>query len=154
MTKRKNPALYEKRGRPAAVTDAVVDKMLHAAALGLNNNQTAVYAGISKDVLYKYMREHPDIKDRLDTLRNRPAAVAVANVVNEIDRGNIDASKWYLERKCRDEYGTRPETAIAIAGVGVLADKENALADYMRGFLGLSGGADDKNIVDMPLERP
>lgn len=153
MTRKKLPSEYKKRGRPAAVDNDVVDKLLHAAAMGLNNNQTAVYAGISKDVLYKYMREHPDIKDRLETLRNRPAAVAVANVVNEIDRGNIDASKWYLERKCRDEYGTRPDTAIAIAGVGVLADKESALADYMRGFLGLSDMSGGENTIDMPLKR-
>jgi hypothetical protein len=42
-------------------------------------------------------------------LKKNPVAAATLNIVKAIDSGDVKASQWYLERKCKDEFSTRTE---------------------------------------------
>lgn len=45
----------------------------------------------------------------VDGLINAPNVKARANIINDINRGNIDSSKYWLERREREDFATRQE---------------------------------------------
>lgn len=138
MTARKPKELHKKAGRPRAITADTLYKLCEGFSRGLNDVQACCYADIAPSTLYNYQKENPSFVERKEKLRANTAMHAVLNLSDDIEkRHSIDSSKWYLEKKCRDEYGNKPDVA-AVVAVDTLTDKENALNEYMRAFLGLT----------------
>ena len=44
------------------------------------------------------------------SLRDNPTLKARINTVEAIDKKDLDTSKWYLERKAKDEFSTKIDT--------------------------------------------
>lgn len=123
-------------GRPTKITEETIQKLYEGFSKGLNDLQCCVYAGISKNTLYNIQNEIEGFKDRKEALKAATGMQAVLNLHDEINRQNIDVSKWYLERRCKEEYSLKNESAINVSIDG-LQDKEKALSDYMKGFLNM-----------------
>lgn len=100
-------------GRPTVMTEAVVNKLEYGFMKGLTDEQCCLYAGISKQTLYDYCHAHPEFVDRKELLKHNPSVQAKINIAEGIENGDIDTSKWYLERKEKKEFSTKQELEVA-----------------------------------------
>ena len=96
-----------KGGRPTVMTPAMVNKLEEGFLKGLSDAECCLYCGISKQTLYDYCNKHPEFTDRKEDLKKQPAVQAKLNILEALNDGDKDISKWYLERKSRDEFSLK-----------------------------------------------
>ena len=96
-------------GRPTVMTEDVVQKLEYGFMKGLNDTEACVYAGISRQALYDYCNRNPSFADRKEELKKKPSTKAKLNIVEAIEAGDTDLSKWYLERRNKDEFSLKQE---------------------------------------------
>ncbi len=97
------------KGINSVMNDAVVQKLLDAFALGFTDEEACLYTGISKQTLYNYCEKHPKFRESKELLKRSPIIKAKANVVKDLESGSLDTSKWYLERKVKEEFSLKQE---------------------------------------------
>lgn len=83
-------------------------KLEQAFSLGCSDPEACFYAGIAPSTYYLWCKDEPEISERLKALKNKPILLARQKVVDDI-KENVDTAKWYLERKCKNEFTTRTE---------------------------------------------
>ncbi len=93
-------------GRPTVMTPEVVSKLEEGFTKGLNDLESCLFAGISKQTLYDYQHLHPEFVDRKEKLKKNVTMIAKMNIYDSILEKNQQDSKWYLERRAKDEFGT------------------------------------------------
>ena len=76
---------------------------------GLNVTECCHYAEISRNCFYEYLEKHPDFKDRIEELQSNPSTTAKLNVVEAIENGDTELSKWWLERRNKAEFSLKQE---------------------------------------------
>lgn len=91
-------------GRPKELTDEVRRKIEEVAALDGTVEEMAYYAGVHRSTLYRWMKENPDLRDRIEELRERPILAARQEIVRGIE-GDKDFALRYIERKRPKEFG-------------------------------------------------
>ena len=77
--------------RPRKINEEVVGKLEYAFMKGFNVTEACDYAEISRDTYYDNLK-----KNKL-------------NLAEAIESGDLDESKYYLERKCKDEFSPKQE---------------------------------------------
>lgn len=105
-----------KGGRPTVMTDEIVGKLEYGFMKGLNVTECCHYADISRSSFYDYLEKNPSFSDRIEELKSNPSTKAKLNVVEAIENGDTDLSKWWLERKNKDEFSTKQEVSADIKG--------------------------------------
>ena len=103
--------MAEKVGRPTVMTEEVLQKLEYAFMRGLSDVEACLYADIATSTLYNYCNDNPDFLERKEELKKHPTAQAKLNVTEAIENGDTDMSKWYLERRAKDEFSTKQEIA-------------------------------------------
>ena len=101
--------MAEKVGRPTVMTEEVLQKLEYAFMRGLSDVEACLYANIATSTLYNYCNDNPDFMERKEELKKHPTAQAKLNVTEAIENGDTDISKWYLERRAKDEFSTKQE---------------------------------------------
>lgn len=101
-----------KGGRPTAMTEETVRKLEQAFSNGATDLEACSYAGIAKQTLYEYQKKTPAFKDRKESLKSNLALISKNQVAKSIRDGNVTDAKWYLERKCKDEFGLKTESHV------------------------------------------
>lgn len=102
--------------RPTVMTDKVVAKLEEGFTMGFTDLEACLYAEISKDALYDYCKKVPTFTDRKELLKEQPKMKAKINITNSISDWDSLDSKWYLERKSKDEFSLRTEVEQNITG--------------------------------------
>jgi hypothetical protein len=102
---------------PSKKTPETVKKIEEAAALDASMEEIAFYAGISKQTLYDWLKDDPDLRERVDALRQKPVLKARQAVVRGLD--DPGTALKYLERKRRDEFAVRKEHTVETKPVDV-----------------------------------
>lgn len=87
----------------------VITKLEYVWGMGGSDAEAAFFVETSNASLSRYLREHPEIKERKEALKNKPVLLARKNIVKSLEIGDLDTSKWYLERKKKDEFSHRNE---------------------------------------------
>lgn len=105
MTKKKNPKDLLKVGRHTVMTSEVLTKLEQAFSIGCSDDEACIYADISRMTLQRYQKLNPEFCARKELLKQKLVLKARTNIAHEINGGNIEVSKWYAERKKRDEFG-------------------------------------------------
>jgi hypothetical protein len=103
-------------GRPTVMTPDVLRKLEHAFAIGCTDLEACLYANIGKSTLYDYQNENPEFLERKEILKINPVLKARTNVMASIESGDINDSKWLLERKKKDEFSVKTETDLTSKG--------------------------------------
>ena len=102
-------AKKNKGGRPTVMTDSVLQKLEYGFMKGLSDTQCCAYANIAPATLYNYCERNPEFLERKEQLKNNPSVKAKLNIVEAIEEGDYELSKWWLERKEKNEFSTKQE---------------------------------------------
>lgn len=97
-------------GRPTLMTEHCLHKLKEGFLRGYNNRIACVYAGISEALFYKYCDLNPEFVEKKKEWQMKPLTKAIDNVNAALDLGDVQTSKWLLERKLKDDYSVRTET--------------------------------------------
>jgi len=118
------------KGRPKAITPEVLQKMREGFMMGLTDEECCLYVGIVPSTLYNYCNANLDFKEEKDLLKKQPKIKAKMNLNKEINNGDKDVSKWYLERKSKEEFSLKSEVENTNLNVEVsLEDYINKVED-------------------------
>lgn len=109
MTKRKAPEDKKTAGRKTVMTPEVVTKLEVAFSRDCSDTEACLFAGISRMTLHRYQEENPEFCDRKALLKDSLVLKARTNIAEKIEKGDLETSKWYVERKKRAEFSTRQE---------------------------------------------
>ena len=100
--------MENKVGRPSKLIPECVMKLEEIFALDGTVEEACFFADISRNTFYEWMKEHPELSDRFEALRNNPVLLARRSVIEGL--GDPELALKYLERKRRNEFSTRVET--------------------------------------------
>lgn len=95
------------RGRPKKITNIVLRKLEEGFCKGLSDREACVYADVALSTFYDFCKENSDFSERKEALKDSPKMHAKINIATKIESGDIELSKYYLERKCADEFSTK-----------------------------------------------
>lgn len=91
------------------MTEETVSKIEYGFMKGLNVTECCHYADISRQAFYDYLEKNPDFSDRIEELKSSPSTRAKLNVVEAIEAGDTEISKWWLERRNKEEFSIKQE---------------------------------------------
>jgi len=89
-------------GRPTVMIPKVIAKIEEELKNGATLAQASFLAGISLKTIYNYFTDNPDFKERCELLQGLVAYRARINIKNKIESGDIDTSKYWLDRKDKE----------------------------------------------------
>ena len=101
---KKNP---EGKQKSPKLTEDTIRKLEEAFSIDASVKEACYYADISTDTYYRWIKEFPELSDKLERLREKPVLKARQTVVKSLD--NPDYAFKYLERKKKDEFSPRHE---------------------------------------------
>ena len=94
------------------LTDETVDKLCLAQEMGLNQEESAIYAGITPQTLYNWINKGKKAKSNKSKYKqfyNRWKYAKIKNKAFHLKKVQEDkswqSSAWYLERVYPDEFG-------------------------------------------------
>lgn len=105
----KHEVRYRNVGRPTVVTESVLAKLEQAFIQSFTDEEACLFAWISPDALYNYIKKNPDFGEKKEALKKSPAMKAKNNIVKNINMWDIEDSKRWLERKSKKEFSTKQE---------------------------------------------
>lgn len=97
-TKRKPKHLHKKAGRPAKITPDVLAKLEEYFRKGLSDEKACFMADIAVDSLYRYIKKHPEFRDRKEALKARPDIDAQVKIVDSI-KENVAVAQWWITKR-------------------------------------------------------
>lgn len=101
--------MAKKVGRPTVMTKDTLQKLEYAFMRGLSDTEACLYANIGITTLYHYCEDNPEFRDRKEYLKQRPTAKARLNITEAIEEGDREISKWWLERKAKNEFSVKQQ---------------------------------------------
>lgn len=102
-------------GRPTVMTPETLTKLEQAYSIDSTDEEACIFAGIGLSTLYSYQNENPEFIERKRLLKEKLVLKARTNIANEINKGDADLSKWYLERKKKKEFSTQVVNEVTFA---------------------------------------
>jgi hypothetical protein len=104
-------------GRPSKRTPELLTKLENAFAIGADVRAACAYAGITTKTYYEWIKDDAELSDTFDELREKLPLKSLQNVALRIHGqtmtadgepiGDIDLSKWLLERKKPDDFNPK-----------------------------------------------
>lgn len=89
------------------LTPEVVKKLEEAFAMDCTVSEACLYAEISRQTYYDWIKKNKKLADRFDELRETPVLKARATIIKGLD--NVGTAQWYIERKRKTEFTSRQE---------------------------------------------
>jgi len=94
----------KKLGRPTVMTDRVIDKLESALCGGYSITTACYFAGVGTSTFYEYKSLDKDFADRMTRAQEYATFRARQVVLQAIDKGDVRAAMWWLERQSRFEF--------------------------------------------------
>lgn len=113
-------------GRPAVITQEVLEKLEKSYSIGCSDIEACLYADISLSTLYNYQNKHPEFKERKAMLKEKLILKARTVIADALNKKDENTAKWYLERKKRDEFSTKIENEVTGKGINIVVADNNA----------------------------
>ena len=123
---------YKDSGRPTKLTPELVSKLEQAATVSATIKQSCLYAGISTVTYYEWIKQNPDLLNRLELLRERRPLKANQNITGAIENGDLRLSQWEIERRQSDEYGEKIKVENVGNQDGVFQEDEELRLKFKR----------------------
>ena len=123
-------------GKPHKMTAEMIEKLKAAFANGFNDEEAALYCWVSPRAIYDYCSKNPDFAELKELLKRKPAMKAKLNIVWSINRWDLTDSKWYAERKSRDEFSLKQEIEqkgeMTLIHKNISKEEAEAMSEYER----------------------
>jgi len=127
-----------KTGRPSknkGIDSLVVRKLIEAFKNDFTIEEACSYAGISKDSYYRWLNQDQEFSDEMSRSKYFVGIEAKKVIKKAIERGNLKASQWYLERKQKDLYGLTPKYSYYEPPQELTPEEENELNEVLEANL-------------------
>lgn len=85
-------------------TPTVIKALEEALSLGCSIVNACLQAGISESTYHRWCEEDDKLKKRFATLRQKQVLKARKVIDKALDSNDVNTARWYLERKCKDEF--------------------------------------------------
>jgi hypothetical protein len=95
----------KKVGRPSKQDPETVTKLLAAFSRGYNVQEACIYACVSRETYYRWVKDDCVLSGRIEAARTGVSGRAKEIIVDAILNGDINAAKWWLERRAKREFG-------------------------------------------------
>lgn len=119
-------------GRPTKMTVKTLEILERGFLQGLSDEEACLYAKIDPSTLYNYCAKVPNFASRKELLKNRPKMLAKVNINKSLETGDVNTSKWFLERKDKDYYPKQSdETELEKQRL----ERLDKMADYIKAIL-------------------
>lgn len=92
---------------PSKLTPEVRVKIEEVAALDGSVEEMAYYCDVSRQTIYQWLKDNPELSDKVERLRERPILKARQTIAKSLD--NPQSAQWYLTRKRKKEFAERIE---------------------------------------------
>ena len=92
--------------------DEVITKLKEAFTVGSNVTRACAHARISTETYRQICLREDELGELFRDLRFYTAILAEKAVHKHIKKGNLEASKWYLNNRLRKSYHTKIESRI------------------------------------------
>lgn len=89
-------------GRPTVVDESTVAKLTEAFRLGSTDILACDYAGIDRSTFYRHLESDSGFATKINISKTYVEIQARGVVVREIEKGNVKASMWWLERRTEE----------------------------------------------------
>ncbi len=93
-----------KMGRPIAMTDRVLEKLESSLCAGYSVTTACYFAGVSTSTYYEYKALDKEFSDKVTRASEWATFRARQVILQEIEKGNLKAAMYWLERKSRAEF--------------------------------------------------
>lgn len=100
--------------RPTVMTPEVIAKLEEAFAWGCTDREACLWAGIAVSTLQLFQDNNPKFIERKEALKDTVILKSRKSVHDRVLKGDVDTSKWVLERKKKDEYSTKTENDVRV----------------------------------------
>lgn len=92
-------------------SNAVVAKLKDAFLDNLSIENACIEAGIDDATFYRHYKKNENFARKIDYWRGNQERLALRNITKELEKGNVELSKWTVER-LRDDYKTKTKQEI------------------------------------------
>lgn len=113
-----------KVGRPTVRTKEINRKIEEAAAIGASIEEIAMYCGVWRSTLYRWIKDDQELKDRIEELQERPIMKARQSIVKSLDDPNH--AFRYLEKKRKKEFGNTVDVTSDGKQINIVIPREIA----------------------------
>lgn len=103
---RLKPIHYPVSNRVTKFSPDTLKKLEEASAVRLNVKSACAYAGISRETYYRWMKDIPNLSDRLDDLRENPIIRAKKTIIGKLDT-DVNVAFKFLEKETPEDYGEK-----------------------------------------------
>ena len=87
------------------LTKDTYNKMEYAYKRHFTHAQMRAWAGINLEKWKKLVRKYPRLLEMIEEWKGFVCSKAKMNIADKIEEGDVDTSKWILEKLEREEYG-------------------------------------------------
>ncbi len=95
-------------GRPTVITKATVQKLEQALRDGFSVEMACYVSGVSRSTYYNHLANDTDFLDKMTLAQSWATERAKQVVIQAIEKGDLKAAQWWLERKLRAEFSATP----------------------------------------------
>lgn len=133
--------MSRKVGRPSKKDPDAVTKLIAAFYRGYSITEACYYACISRETYYRWVKDDPILSDRFVAAQSAVNGVAKEIIVDAIFNKDINAAKWWLERRNKKEFGPNADDSLEepsneeIAETKLQAVINEAIAEKYRIYL-------------------
>ncbi len=91
-------------GRPPIMNDRVLSKLESALSAGYSVTSACYFAGVSKSSFYEYKALDKEFSDKMLRAEEWSTFRARQVILQAIEKGDVKAAMWWVERKSRVEF--------------------------------------------------
>jgi hypothetical protein len=97
-------------GKPTVMTEDKLNEFKKAFAMGLNDKEALLFCNVGERTFYDFCSRHPEFVEEKEILKQTPSLRAKMNIINSIEKKDEFNSRWWLERKNKNEFSIKTET--------------------------------------------
>jgi len=90
------------------MTKTTVSKLEQALKDGFSVEMACHVSGISRSTYYAHLQTDTEFMNKMTLAQSWATERAKQVVIQAIDKGNLKAAQWWLERKSRTEFSLNP----------------------------------------------
>jgi hypothetical protein len=91
------------------MTPEVIKRLDDALRDGANITQACLLAGISQETYYLHVKTNPVFAETMESAKNWLNVIAKKNLADALKDNDKETSKWWIERKEKQEFSPRSE---------------------------------------------